>query len=325
MANPDGSPMAFSTDALPVRHRFDAWREAFALSLARVDIETPDRSRFRASATVHPLATTRLIDFDLGPVSITRTRELLHDGDDGFSLVVCTGGVVRAIGANGESAILRTGAAMLIPHYAAGGTTSDGDTTELTLVIPRATLREALPDPDRVAAGPPAAIGAMALLTGYLGAMNDEADFPSPDFAHVVEGHLLDLLAHAYHPAGARARDGGTGGARVALRKKLLRLLAERYAEPDLDPTGAAATLGISLRSVHNLLEESGRSFSEHLREHRLQAAVRMLRSPRFADWRIIDIALAAGFGDLSYFNRIFRRRFGDTPQAFRPPSPAGA
>ena len=74
---------------------------------------------------------------------------------------------------------------------------------------------------------------------------------------------------------------------------------------------------------VSTLLEATGETFSEHLREHRLQTALRMLRSPRHRDWRVVEIAFAAGFGDLSYFNRTFRRRFGDTPQAFRARSPA--
>jgi AraC-like DNA-binding protein len=33
---------------------------------------------------------------------------------------------------------------------------------------------------------------------------------------------------------------------------------------------------------------------------------------------RIIDVALAAGFSDISQFNRLFRARFGDTPSAVR-------
>jgi AraC-like DNA-binding protein len=32
----------------------------------------------------------------------------------------------------------------------------------------------------------------------------------------------------------------------------------------------------------------------------------------------IIDIAFAAGFGDVSHFNRVFRHRFGETPSGIR-------
>jgi AraC-like DNA-binding protein len=39
-----------------------------------------------------------------------------------------------------------------------------------------------------------------------------------------------------------------------------------------------------------------------------------MLTSPRYATWSVTAIALEAGFGDLSYFNRRFKRRYQMTP-----------
>jgi AraC family transcriptional regulator len=50
------------------------------------------------------------------------------------------------------------------------------------------------------------------------------------------------------------------------------------------------------------------------LRTRLREAASRLLAD----DTRIIDIALAAGFGDLSNFNNAFRREFGLAPRAFR-------
>jgi transcriptional regulator GlxA family with amidase domain len=35
-------------------------------------------------------------------------------------------------------------------------------------------------------------------------------------------------------------------------------------------------------------------------------------------DVRICDIALQAGFSDISHFNRLFRSRFGDMPKGVR-------
>ena len=43
-----------------------------------------------------------------------------------------------------------------------------------------------------------------------------------------------------------------------------------------------------------------------------------VLRDPRFAERTITAIAYEAGFGDLSYFNRAFRRRYGETPSDVR-------
>jgi AraC-like DNA-binding protein len=43
-----------------------------------------------------------------------------------------------------------------------------------------------------------------------------------------------------------------------------------------------------------------------------------MLVDLRFGDRSISAVAYEAGFGDLSYFNRTFRRRYGATPSDVR-------
>jgi AraC-like DNA-binding protein len=44
-----------------------------------------------------------------------------------------------------------------------------------------------------------------------------------------------------------------------------------------------------------------------------------MLSDRPCLDLAIIDIAFASGFRDVSHFNRVFRRRFGETPSGVRP------
>jgi AraC-like DNA-binding protein len=66
------------------------------------------------------------------------------------------------------------------------------------------------------------------------------------------------------------------------------------------------------------LVEEEGTTFSAYSLDQRLLNAKRMLTSPSHAQWTIGAIALQAGFGDLSYFNRSFRRRYGTTPSDVR-------
>jgi len=52
---------------------------------------------------------------------------------------------------------------------------------------------------------------------------------------------------------------------------------------------------------------------------NRLALAYRKLRSHRFSARTISSVAHDAGFGDLSYFNRTFRRRYGIAPSDARP------
>ncbi len=79
-----------------------------------------------------------------------------------------------------------------------------------------------------------------------------------------------------------------------------------------------AGRLGVTPRYVQMLFEAEGTTFTEYANERRLDAALAMLRSPRYVAWSIAGIALEAGFRDLSNFNRRFRRRFGATPSDLR-------
>jgi AraC-like DNA-binding protein len=74
----------------------------------------------------------------------------------------------------------------------------------------------------------------------------------------------------------------------------------------------------LSRRYIQRLLEETGKSFTDHLVERRLDRCYAMLTDHRYLHMRIIDIAFATGFSDVSHFNRMFRRRFGDTPSGVR-------
>jgi len=59
----------------------------------------------------------------------------------------------------------------------------------------------------------------------------------------------------------------------------------------------------------------TGRSPMAYRDDRRIQAAMRALQG---GDERILDVALAVGFDDVSRFNKVFKRRVGKTPGAYR-------
>jgi AraC-like DNA-binding protein len=101
-------------------------------------------------------------------------------------------------------------------------------------------------------------------------------------------------------------------------RAAILRAIENRSGDPNLSAAAVAKLLGITPRYVHLLVADTGRSFTHHLLERRLERAALMLRDSRWEQRKIADIAVEAGFTDLSYFNRAFRRRFGLTPTEMR-------
>jgi AraC-like DNA-binding protein len=77
--------------------------------------------------------------------------------------------------------------------------------------------------------------------------------------------------------------------------------------EPELTPSGAAKAVGMSARSVHNLMKDTSQSFSEWLLEARVTHARRLPQSPGAESRKIADIAASCGFSDLSHFNHAQR------------------
>ena len=58
-----------------------------------------------------------------------------------------------------------------------------------------------------------------------------------------------------------------------------------------------------------------GTSFIDYLNDYRLTMASRLLIS---SDSSILDIASEVGFDNLSYFNRSFKKKYAQTPSAYR-------
>src|SRR5262249_49274926 len=94
--------------------------------------------------------------------------------------------------------------------------------------------------------------------------------------------------------------------------------LASHFSDPELSLTKVAQDTRISARYLQRLLKTQGTSFTEHVTDLRLNHAFALLTAQGNSDIHICDVALQAGFSDASYFNRLFRSRFGGTPSDVR-------
>ena len=93
-------------------------------------------------------------------------------------------------------------------------------------------------------------------------------------------------------------------------------LIDARFREPRLSASDVAEQLGISLRRLQRLFEETGENVSQLIKGRRLEFARRQLMACARGARRdlVSTIAYEAGFNDLSYFNKVFRRAYGTTP-----------
>ena len=88
--------------------------------------------------------------------------------------------------------------------------------------------------------------------------------------------------------------------------KTVVQLVNEQYAGA-LHVTDAAAACGCSPSHFMRWFKKmTGQGFTEYLNEHRLNAAADALRS---SNDTILAIAEQCGFDNLSYFNRLFKKK----------------
>jgi AraC-like DNA-binding protein len=82
--------------------------------------------------------------------------------------------------------------------------------------------------------------------------------------------------------------------------------------------TAAPAVHGISVRLLHQLFSGHERTYGAEVRHRRIEQAYRDLYDPALAGLRVVDIAIDAGFVDVTHFHRAFRQRYGRTPAQVR-------
>jgi AraC-like DNA-binding protein len=158
----------------------------------------------------------------------------------------------------------------------------------------------------------------MQLLVQYLYSFTTIATSSDPDLKEAFGTHLADLLmliVGADRNSLELIKGRGLKAARTAA---VMKAIARDFASPGLGAESIGISLGITGRQVHRLLEETTKTFYEHVLERRLIESYRLLTDRTCSALRVADIARRAGFADPSYFNRVFRTRFGDTPTEVR-------
>jgi AraC-like DNA-binding protein len=307
-----------STAAFPEHARLALWREIYGRNIAHVDIEPLDDRPFRASASFHNLPGLDVAIDSRSDARYLFGRQAAAKAQDQVMLGLVAKGVGH-VAQLGREVISEVGGAVLVSGADPASATMRGDGTCIALAFPRAALQALIPDLDAALVRPiHEGNGALRLLSDYLGILNDQHGAMDPAVARAFATHVRDLTALAIGVRGETREIAIARGAKAARHRAILEAIDARADAPDASAGAFARKLGISERYLRAILEETGQTFSERLLERRLALAWGQLNDPRADRQTISEIAYSAGFSDISYFNRSFRRRFGDTPSGVR-------
>lgn len=159
---------------------------------------------------------------------------------------------------------------------------------------------------------------ALTLLVTYARAIADALPLATTELQRLAVTHMHDLIAAtigATHDGRMIAEGRGIAAARL---RSIMDDITANLGHEGLSIADVAIRHRVTPRYIHMLFEHEGLTFSSFVLGQRLSRAHRILSDQRFAHRNISSVAFEVGFGDLSYFNRTFRRRYGATPTEIR-------
>jgi AraC-like DNA-binding protein len=325
----DFTTFHFSTKGVPPHRRIPMWHEVFGRSVSRRTLSLRSGGTCHVDMTVQSLARNgghagasdgaclqRM--FLAGGLSAQRTPELLSDGNDDVVLHVQISGH-RMVSQCARETNMGPGDGLL---------TSNADTSTIVLLEPGRFACIALPrklmmtlapglEDTLVRALPPDA-GALRLLPRYLDILDDEDALRTPELRRSIVTHVHDLCALAIGATRDAAEIAAGRGLRAARLRAVKADVMQNLGNGDVSAPVLARRQRVTSRYIHKLFESEGTTLSRFVLGQRLTRVHRMLGDPCYAHRTIGALAFDVGFGDLSTFNREFRRLYGATPSDVR-------
>jgi AraC-like DNA-binding protein len=313
----------FSTGDLPEAVRVTAVRELHERIALPGSIEPlqplPD-CRVRVDITKRALPGLGIMSGTLSGVrQAARSRISVSSGEDDLLLAINLRGT-SIVHQDDQELRLRDGDAMLATRGPSGF--SIIRTTPARFLGLRVPRNAVAPLVGRLDNTPiqlmPRGSDTINLLATYAGAVVGKEPIRMPEVSRLVVTHIHDLISVV---VGATRDSQATAERRGIAAARLHAIMADVTAhlgDCDLTATAVAQRQQITPRYVHKLFEQQGVTFSAFVLARRLELARRLLSDGRLRYRHISSVAFEVGFGDLSYFNRAFRRCYGATPSEVR-------
>jgi AraC-like DNA-binding protein len=312
----------YSTADYAPRERLEALHEIFGRSLQKVHVEPCAGESFHTAVTVRGMPGLTLYTASRSAAIYRRSRELIEHDDviviAGFTSSYEVHHLGRTLNLGRGEAVILTGA----DPASFGG---PAQSCVKLLRVPVRLLAPLVADLEgaygrAIAASNPA----LRLLVSYVDILEEAGTFAAPELRAQVVAHIHDLMALAIGATRDAAQIAGNRAGRAARLRAIKADIADCLDQPDLTVATIAARQRIKPRWIQRLFEAEGTTFTRYVLAQRLNRAHRLLTDPRRAGQKISTLSLDAGFGDLSYFNRAFRRHYGAAPSELRAAARSG-
>jgi AraC-like DNA-binding protein len=302
----------------PAGRGYDVWREDICRNFCRIDAEPSAGSQIFCKVEIVKVSSLALATSGGTSGRFLRSRSLLSDSCDDFILFGATSGGLE-VTREGRTTELQQSQMWLTDLTAESAVAFHDGNQFQSIRIPRRELLSICPAAESKLAAPlPGSPGIRELIARYF-ALSAEAAASMDAVGQLLAArHMTDLVALLLRTGPDETQLATQRGYSEARLQLIQAHVLDRLDDNSLSIASTARRFGLSPKLVQRLFERAGMTFTEFVLEQRLLMARRLLSSFENRQNKIGAVAYAVGFGDLSYFNRTYRRRFGMTPSEWR-------
>ena len=306
----------YSTASVPRAERLTFWNDLAVEHLGPMAIDADDRDTFRANMGCYSLGSCDIICPGSSGATIQSASwpEVRNTQDNSLLLEFQHAGRSASV-IDGRVSLLNPGDFVLFDKTRPFSVNFNRFATMVVIRLPHQELARRALDLDRVVgvhrsgdAGPGAMLSSFVRTTWdqlQRGGGEEWADSLGE-----VMWRLIDLSMRSEDAFEARS-------SRQTQSRHRARAFIERHlCDPALDIGAVADHMKVTPRYVQMLFAEVATTPSGYIMERRLNLVAEQLR--RGPGQSVSEIAYAAGFNDLSYFSRAFRKRFGVSARDYR-------
>jgi AraC-like DNA-binding protein len=306
----------WSTADVPLASRVDYFAAALSEAVFPLGIEDADPSTFQAELSSAYFGTISVCKASGSPHGVFRGRsELARTNGHNFNVELTLQSSWTAEH-RGSFRMMPRDVLILDSEYPLRAK-FESPTVAINVVVSNAWLRQWVPNTNVLAARriPGNSLWGIA-LSNYLSELSPGLVAAPPLPLSVMAdqvGSLLALTASALKGAFAAHTP-----AERSLHERIRDCIVQRCMEPELTAADVAASMSISVRTLHRIFAAANETFGDQLIEARARIALRMLTSPLFNRVTTAEIGRRAGFLSASHFARVMRTRTGRTPLQLR-------
>lgn len=299
----------FDIRGLPDTQRYQFWQEAICETYLTVDCQLLGDAPLEGVIDAYPFGDLELSQVYTPAMNYVRgDRELKRSDEEYFQLILAVEGDVIIEQREIQSRI-KPGEMVIYSSTERSKCICPNGAYTRVIKIPRTLLEDRMGRVDQISATVLHSTTPLGMLARNLIPNCLETAHSTNDVDNRTSNGVLDILTSAIEASLPSASTPKQSHALLKVKKHI----EQCFADPELDVLRIAEFNNMSVRTLNRLFAAEGTTTMRWVWTRRLAHSHKMLSEGRAS--QVSQVAFDCGFNDLSHFSKVFKNRYGVTPQ----------